>query len=429
MSDKPHIAIVGAGISGLTAAWLLAPTARVSLYEAADYIGGHSNTVDITLKGRQFAVDTGFLVHNNVTYPNLIQLFKALNINTYPSEMTFSVRHDAAKLEWAGSSLLTLFGQLKNLFRPAFWRMIQDILKLNRDAPRLLEQVRGSTLTLGELLAQEGYSRELMEWYLLPMGAAIWSSPMEDMTAFPAETFLQFCLNHGLLQVSNRPQWRSIEGCSRAYVAAMVADIRKLGSEVFAGTSVASILRHEDRVDLTLGNGQSVRADYVVMATHTDQSLAMLSDASAEETRVLSAVKYQANTAYLHGDTQLMPKRKRLWSAWNYLRQSADPKVPVAVTYWLNKLQNIGTNEPIFVTLNPEQPPEQTKTWQVIEYAHPLLDTAAYEAQQRLPSLQGQRRTYFAGAWTRYGFHEDGHRSGIAVAKLLGATVPWSEVL
>lgn len=429
MSIKPRVAIVGSGISGLTAAWLLAPTHDITIFEAADYAGGHSNTVDITLTGQSFAVDTGFLVHNNHTYPNLIQFFQALGIRTYNSEMTFSVRHDGENLEWAGSSLLTLFGQPINLIRPAFWRMIRDILRLNREAPDLLDKVRGTDMTLGQLLHKQGYSREMIEWYLLPMGAAIWSSPMTEMTAFPAETFLQFCLNHGLLQISNRPQWKSIEGCSRAYVDAVIRDISQQGSRLLLNTPITTIQRGDDGVTLTTAAGESHQADYLIMATHTDQSLAILSDASANERRILSAVKYQANTAYLHSDTSLLPKRPKLWAAWNYLRQSANAAAPVAVTYWLNRLQRLPTKTPVLVTLNPLQPPAVSLTLATFAYAHPLLDSKAYQAQKELPQIQGENRTFFAGAWTRYGFHEDGHRSGIVVAKLLGAKVPWNEVL
>lgn len=419
------IAVVGSGIAGLSAAWLLRKTHEVTVFEADTRPGGHSNTVDVTLDGITAPVDTGFLVHNDRTYPNLIALFRLLNLHTTASDMSFSVKLPHLNLEWAGASLATLFVQKRNLLRPGFWRMIRDILDFNRRATTLLADVRGKSLTLGELLAYEGYSREFRDWYLLPMGAAIWSSPMDDMAAFPAETFIQFCLNHGLLQISDRPQWKTIIGGSREYVQRLCDDI----GDVRLGQPVRAVTRDGDGV-LVVTDAETLRFDRVILATHSDQALRLLQDADADEHALLAAVRYQPNTAYLHTDASLMPARRAAWSAWNYYAGVAqDGAFPVAVSYWINQLQPLPFRQDVMVTLNPPTPPAADKILRVIEYAHPLLDQAAYAAQQRLPELQGRRHVYFCGAWAGYGFHEDGLKAGMAVARLLGARIPWdSEV-
>lgn len=422
---KSKIAVVGSGISGLSAAWLLAKHHHVTVYEAANYAGGHSNTVDVTLNGISHPVDTGFLVHNDQTYPNLIALFKHIGIDTPASDMSFSVKLPHVNVEWAGATLGTLFAQKRNLFRPSFWRMIRDILNFNKRAHDLLASVQDGDMSLGQLLDREGYSREFREWYLLPMGAAIWSSPMDDMADFPAKTFIQFCLNHGLLQINDRPQWKSIRGGSRVYVERLCADIRAHDGHVLLNTPVQQVTRHADGVHIATANGVDV-FDQVVMACHTDQSLALLTDAHAQEKAVLAAVRYQPNTAYLHTDENLMPMRKSAWSAWNYYAGASQAgEFPVAVTYWLNRLQPLPFDQAVMVTLNPPEPPKASETLAVIDYAHPLLDGAAYQAQQALPSIQGLDRVYFAGAWASYGFHEDGLKSGLAVANLLGVYAPW----
>lgn len=418
------IAVVGSGIAGLSAAWLLAKQHEVSVFEAANYAGGHSNTVDVSLDGLTAPVDTGFLVHNDRTYPNLIALFKLLKLDTPASDMSFSVKLPHLNLEWAGASLSTLFVQKRNLFRPGFWRMIRDILNFNKRATTLLSDVKGSGLTLGQLLNREGYSVEFRDWYLLPMGAAIWSSPMDEMADFPAETFIQFCLNHGLLQINDRPQWKTIRGGSREYVKRLVADI----GDVRLNTPVLSVKRDQAGVAVSTAQGTEW-FDRVVLATHSDQSLAILSDALPAEREILEAVRYQPNTAYLHTDSDLMPRKRSAWSAWNYYSGAEQHgKFPVAVTYWLNLLQPLPFAQDVMVTLNPPTPPRADKTLKVIEYAHPLLDTAAYAAQQVLPDVQGLDRVYFCGAWTGYGFHEDGLKAGMAVANLLGVYAPWQQL-
>lgn len=415
-----RIAVIGSGIAGLTAAWLLAPRHEVVLYEAAAQAGGHSHTVDVTLDGLTHPVDTGFLVHNDRTYPNLIQLFALLGIDTPPSEMTFSVSLPDEDLEWAGSGLGTLFCQPRNLLRPAFWRMLTDILRLHRQAPALLAHARRHGHSLGRLLDEQGYSQEFRRWYLYPMGAAIWSAPLTGMAAFPAETFLQFCLNHGLLQLFGRPQWKTVRNGSREYVQAML----RLIPEVRLSCPVSAVARTRDGVVVSCARGRE-RFDRVVLATHTDVSLALLEDAHPQEREVLAGIRYQPNTAWLHTDAALMPARRRAWSAWNYYGRGQAEATPVAVTYWLNRLQPLPFRTPVFVTLNPPAPPAAAHVIQRLEYAHPLLDQGAYAAQRRLPAIQGLDRVYFCGAWAGYGFHEDGLKAGMEVARLLGARIPW----
>lgn len=416
------IAVIGSGIAGLSAAWLLTRSQhQVTVFESADYAGGHSNTIDVSLDNLHYPVDTGFLVHNDRTYPNLIALFKLLKIDTTASEMSFSVKLPHENLEWAGADLTTLFAQKRNLIRPQFWGMIRDILNFNKRAHELLAKSRGSNQTLGELLTEQGYGQAFRDWYLLPMGAAIWSSPMDEMADFPAETFIQFCINHGLLQINDRPQWKSIRGGSREYVKRLCADI----GDVRLNNAVRSVVRKNDGVEVTTDNGNYL-FDHVILATHTDQALNILKDALPAEQSVLSAIRYQPNVAYLHTDADLMPQRRKAWSAWNYYTGDLqDGRRPVAVTYWLNRLQVLPFQRGVFVTLNPPTPPKASETIKVIEYAHPLLDNAAYAAQLNLDAIQGLNRVSFCGAWAGYGFHEDGLKAGMAVAQRLGASIPW----
>lgn len=419
-----RIAVVGSGIAGLSAAWLLAGEHELTVYEAADYAGGHSNTVDVTLDGITHPVDTGFLVHNDRTYPNLIRLLPLLGVETPASDMSFSVKLPGEGIEWAGSTLGSLFVQRCNLVRLGFWRMLRDILDFNRRARDLLEQAKASGASLGQLLDQEGYSREFTDWYLLPMGAAIWSCPANYMRGFPAETFIQFCLNHGLLQVFNRPQWKTIRGGSREYVSAMC---RKIG-DVRLNAPVIGIRREATEV-LVSTPVSTESYDVVILATHTDQALALLDGLRDDEARVLRKIAYEPNTAWLHTDASLMPSLKGAWSAWNYYREDADNNQPVAVTYWLNKLQALPFSTDVFVTLNPPTPPAAEHVLRRFDYAHPRLDQAAYEAQRELASIQGLDRLYFCGAWAGYGFHEDGLKAGMRVAQSLGATIPWEAAL
>jgi len=413
-----RIAVVGGGVSGLSAAWLLSEKYSVTLFEAGPYVGGHTNTVDAEVDGIRHPVDTGFLVHNDLTYPNLVQLFRHLDVPVHASDMTFSVSLAQPDLEWAGTSLGTVFAQRRNLMRPAFLGMLRDILRFNRHAARYLARC-GPYALLGDLLDDEGYGQAMRDWYLLPMAGAIWSTPPSMVLQQPARTFLSFCLNHRLLQVAGRPQWKTVKGGARQYVNAMLTRI----AEVRVSSAVHTVKRLADGVEVRSA-GHVDRYDAVVLACHAPTSLAML-DASEDERDVLSRVRYQPNVAVLHTDTALLPRRRAVWSAWNYLAgPTAD--APMSVSYLLNHLQPLPFKQPVIVTLNPQQEPAASSVLGRYEYEHPILDADTVVAQGQLAGIQGRARTWFCGAWTGYGFHEDGLASAIRVAADFGVSPPWS---
>lgn len=419
---RHRIAVVGSGISGLASAYFLQRQHDVTLYEAAPTLGGHTNTVDVTLEGSTRGVDTGFLVYNERTYPNLIRLFDELGVATHASDMSFAVSLDEGALEWAGTSLATVFAQRRNLASPAFLRMLRDILHFNKHAQDYLRAARRSGQTLGQLLDEQRYGRLFREAYLLPMAAAIWSSAPADILQFPAATFITFCLNHCLLQVTDRPQWRTVAGGARHYVQAIAATLR----DCRPGTPVLAVRRGPDRVLVETRTGAELY-DAVVLATHAPTSLALLDDADPAERAALGAVRYQPNTAWLHTDTRLMPRRRAVWSAWNTRAGAGfDGARPVCVTYWLNQLQALPFQTPVLVTLNPPAPPDPAHVLGRFEYAHPVMDTATIEAQRQLSALQGRRRLWYAGAWTGYGFHEDGLKSALRVAAAFGCAPDWT---
>lgn len=428
MSRPLRIAVVGGGISGLGAAHRLATTHEVTLFEAADYVGGHTHTVEATVGGVTYPVDTGFLVFNERTYPNLIALFESLQIPTAGSNMSFSVSVGPHDFEWCGSDLGALFAQPSNAVSPRFWSMLRDILRFNREATALARDPRRATdasTPLGAWLDAGRYGEAFRDGYLLPMAAAIWSCPTATMLAFPVGSFAKFCDNHGLLQIANRPRWFTVRGGARQYVEKIVAGLHA----VRVATPVRSIVRGapdaQGRGGIQIITDQGTETfDEVVLAAHSDQSLALLQDASDDERAVLGAVAYQPNRAYLHTDLALMPRRRRAWAAWNYLSARTQPGAAlsqraVAVTYWLNALQPLPFDRPVLVTLNPFAPPREDQVLRAIDYSHPVFDAAAIEAQRRLPALQGLRHTWYAGAWTGWGFHEDGLKSGLAVAGAL----------
>lgn len=428
MSSAPNygakVAIVGAGISGLASAYFLARRYDVTLFEAAAYPGGHTNTVDVTLDGVTHPVDTGFLVFNDRTYPNLISLFQELGVDTYPSDMSFAVSLDEGRLEWAGSDLNTVFAQRRNLVSPSFIGMLRDIARFNRSAKRNLDIAQDRGHSLGQLLAEGGYGASFQDNYLLPMASAIWSSAAADILNFPATTFLRFCANHGLLQVRDRPQWRTVVGGGREYVRRMVEQI----ADLRLNTPVLNVTRNDAGAILQTSRGQE-RFDAVVMATHAPQTLNMLADASEHERAILAAVRYQKNIAMVHTDRKLLPRRSRVWSAWNYMGVlAADGNRPVCVSYLLNQLQALPFIKPVVITLNPITMPASETRLASFEYEHPILDMQAIEAQGQLASLQGARSTWHAGAWTGYGFHEDGLKSALRIARSFGVSPEWATV-
>ncbi len=422
------VAVIGSGISGLAAAHRLKGLADITLLEAGDYFGGHTHTVDITLDTPSGAlthgVDTGFLVFNDRTYPQLIALFADLGVPSADSDMSFSVQTaataDAPALEWSGTSLDAVFAQRSNLLRPRFWRMLLDVVRFNKLATDLALRNADAELVqpLGDFLRQHGFSQEFKDWYFLPMLACIWSCPTDQMLAFPVATMVRFCHNHGLIALTNRPQWRTVPGGARHYVEKILAGI----ADKRLRAPVQWIERKADGV-LVQVQGQTERFDKVVIATHSDQALALLADASGLERQTLSAIRYQANHAVLHTDASVLPRRKKAWAAWNYQRTAGaidgENGPRVCLHYLLNMLQPLPFSQPVVVSLNPAQELDPALVHGRFDYAHPVFDLAATEAQMRLPAIQGGQHTYFCGAWTGYGFHEDGLKSGLAVAEAL----------
>ncbi|MEO8156642.1 MAG: FAD-dependent oxidoreductase [Betaproteobacteria bacterium] len=422
MNHSTRIAVIGSGISGLAAAWLLSRQFRVTLFEAGNYLGGHTNTVDIEVDGISAPVDTGFLVFNERTYPNLMELFDVLGVQSASSEMSFSVRVDEERLEWAGTSLASVFAQKRNLIRPEFWAMLKDILRFNRESSEIVATHRSDEISLGDFLARGGYGRSFRDWYLLPMSGAIWSCPTRQMLEYPARTFFQFCHNHGLLQLTDRPLWRTVVGGGREYVSRLAAAI----DDVRLACPVESVMRNTDGVELRFRGGESEKFSRVVFACHSDQTLALLADAVDAERKILSRFGYQPNSAVLHTDTSLLPRNHEAWAAWNYIAGAGGPDArPVSVTYLINKLQPLPFSNPVMVTLNPTHEPRPDSVIGRFEYAHPIFDIAAIAAQRELPAIQGKRHTWFCGAWTGYGFHEDGLQSALSVANAMGVQAPW----
>ncbi len=428
MNPTPQkIAVIGAGISGLSAAWAIARAGlhQVSLFEAASYAGGHSNTVEITLEGKTVPVDTGFLVFNQRTYPNLIALFEELGVASFASDMSFGVSLDDGALEWAGSNLDTVFAQRRNLLRPRFWRMLSEILRFNRSAQGNLELARSSGLSLAQLLQQGGYHPAFADDYLLPMAAAIWSSSASDILQFPAATFLQFCINHALLQVNDRPQWRTVQGGSREYVKKICAGLR----DVRLNCPVRQVRRSEGKVWISSAGQQEECFDAVIFALHAPDALALLADPSPQERMLLQRQRYQDNRALLHTDARLLPRQRKVWSAWNYLAApQQDNTRAVCVSYWLNRLQNLPLQTPVVVTLNPIYEPDPQKVLAEFSYAHPVFDHAALQMRQALAQLQGRQQTWYAGAWQGYGFHEDGLKSGLRAAQSFVELPAWAKL-
>lgn len=414
------VAIVGSGIAGMTTAWLLHRDHEVTMFEANDYVGGHTCTVDEVSGGRTHAVDTGFIVFNERTYPNFVRLLKTLGVAWQPSDMSFSVRADDDDVEYNGTSLDTLFAQRRNLVRPSFLRMVRQILRFNREATAFAAAGDAET-TLGEFLARGGYGREFRDHYILPMGCAIWSADRAMMDRFPFRYFAKFFANHGMLSVDDRPQWLVIRGGSRAYVEPLTAPFR---DRIRLRTPVEAVRRGADGVEVVPAGAPAERFDAVVLASHADQSLRMLADPTDEERAVLSAFPYQGNRTTLHTDASILPRRRRAWAAWNYLLDegSADAAGP-SVTYWMNRLQSLDAADEFCVTLNRDDRVDASRVRRTFHYEHPIYTREGVALQGRQAELCGRDRTFFCGAYWGFGFHEDGVRSALVVGEKFGRGV------
>jgi predicted NAD/FAD-binding protein len=420
------LAIVGSGISGLAVAHALQGRADITVFEAGDYFGGHTHTVDVTLPTPQglvtHGVDTGFLVFNERTYPNLIQLFADLKVETAKSDMSFSVKVPGARkgqpLEWSGTNLNTVFAQRGNLLSPRFWRMLSDVIRFNGLCTRIAQEQSEEALQqpLQDFLTTHKFSEQFRDWYFLPMLGCIWSCPTDQMLQFPVATMIRFCHNHGLIQVMNRPQWFSVVGGARQYVEKILAHV----PDKRLNTPVRLIERDAQGVRIVT-DGRVEHFDEVVIATHTDQALAMLREPSPNEQHVLGSIRYQANRAVLHTDASVLPAKPKTWAAWNYERATSDERESsrVCLHYLINRLQRIPFAQPVVVSLNPVQAIDPATVVGEYDYAHPVFDMKAIKAQQCLPLIQGLQHTWFAGAWAGYGFHEDGLKSGLQVGRML----------
>ncbi len=410
------IAIIGSGISGLTCGYLLHKEHDIHVFEASDWVGGHTHTVNVTLKGQRYAIDTGFIVFNDWTYPNFIQLMTQLGVRSKATEMSFSVRDSSNNLEYNGNTLNSLFAQRSNLLSPRFWGMLRDILRFNREAIRDLQEQRiASDTRLGDYLQQRGYGTRFIEHYIVPMGAAIWSMSLADMLAFPLQFFVRFFKNHGLLSVSNRPQWRVIEGGSSAYVQPLTAGF---ADKIRLNCPVTSVERSEHGVLVRSANG-SEHFDKVIFACHSDQALQLLANPSAAEQQILGALPYAENDVVLHTDTRLLPDRKLAWASWNYRLGDAGLQ-RAAVTYDMNILQGIQSETTFCVSLNQTASIDPLKVLASYSYAHPQYSLDAVAAQDRWQELHGAQHSYFCGAYWANGFHEDGVVSALRVAKAFG---------
>ena len=416
-----RIAVIGSGIAGLASAWLLSKQHEVVLFEAESRLGGHTHTHTVTQRGRVYAIDSGFIVHNPAHYPLLTRMFRELGVATQGTTMSFSVRNEASGLEYNATTLDTLFCQRRNLLSPRFWGMLRDLTRFYREAPALLG-VDGDGPTLGEYLAQGGYGAAFRDEHLVPMASALWSSPSAQVLAFPAKYLVQFMANHQMLQVSDRPEWRVVTGGSSAYIEAMQ---RAWQVEVRLASPVRRVRRSAQHVVVTTDAGDDA-FDQVVIACHSDQALRLLDDATEAEWSILGAIPYQANDTVLHTDARLLPRRKKAWAAWNALIPR-DPADACTVSYCMNLLQGVDSADPFVVTLNRTDAIDPAKILARMQYHHPVYTHASVAAQARKAEVQGRHRTWFAGAYWGWGFHEDGMRSAVEVANALG--VRWSSDL
>lgn len=416
------VAVIGSGISGLSAAWFLSQQHEVTLFEQNPKLGGHTNTTRLEIEDKIQPVDTGFIVFNTPNYPNLTAFFKHLNVETHNTEMSFSVSVDGGQLEYSGNNLNTLFAQRRNLFSLKHWRMLREILRFNKQAKQDLNNPKPLTFNLGDYLNVHKFSDNMRDNYLLPMAAAIWSCPTDTMLKFPVSSFLRFFENHGLLNIEDRPQWESVKDGSQQYINKL---LETATFKVELNHKLHKVEKLQDTLTVYFENSHTETFDDVVFASHADQTYRCLGDSVRSDFSLLSHFTYQENIAYLHSDLSLMPKRKLAWAAWNYLKNSNNNVGKVAVTYWMNRLQNFETQLPLLVTLNPNNAPDPALTHQRIVYEHPVFDTAAMRAQRELSSLQGKHNLWFCGSYFGYGFHEDGLTSSVNLARLWDINLPW----
>ena len=411
-----RLAIIGTGISGLGCAHFLQKHYDLTLFEAGDYVGGHTNTVAVKEGDREVCMDTGFMVYNEVTYPHLTRLFKELNVPTKETTMSFSVHHGPSGVEWNGAGFNTLFAQRKNLFSPRHWRFLYQLNRFNNEAVAALDDPQYQSLTLAEYVAARGYGHDFTERYLVPMAGAVWSTPPDKMLRFPAITLLRFWHNHGFLGLHCQHQWRTVDGGSREYVKRLIPPF---ADRIHLNTPVKSVRRVGSEIEITTDKLGTQRFDRVIMASHADQSLRLLADAADREREVLSAFQYQPNKTHLHTNEKFMPETKRCWAAWNYRYEN-----DTTTHYWMNELQGVSDQVNYFVSLNADVPTADVK--KTIDYEHPLFDLPAIAAQKQVPELNAaSSNTYFVGAWTRYGFHEDGLLSAVNLCEQLLGGDPW----
>ena len=419
-APRRRIAVVGAGISGLGAAWILSHVHDVVLFEAADRLGGHARTLVVRTRGREVPVDTGFMVFNRGNYPHLCRLFGLLDVSVRKSCMSFAVSVDGGAIEYGGGNPWALLGQPANATRPGFWRMLRDIAVFNRTA--LADTAADPDLTVGGLIQRRRFGRWFERYYLLPISGAIWSMPRRQMLKFPARTLARFFDNHGLLTFTRHHQWWTVDGGSREYVSKMARSMR---AQVRLDAAVVAVTRGPKRVRIKTARQQAESFDTVVLACHSDTVLAILKDASPREERILGRIPFVRNRLVLHTDPRLMPKRKACWSSWVYLASPHPGEDRASVTYWLNSLQGIANDTPLFATLNPQIPIDDSRILDEHRFDHPQFDSNAIAAQAQLPSIQGRSCTWYCGAWTGMGFHEDGLASAVRVARQLGVSPPW----
>lgn len=423
ISTRPmNIAVIGSGIAGLSAAWLLAKKHNITLYEQNNYPGGHSNTIDVKRGTLIENIDSGFVVYNSLNYPTLCDLFKYLNISGKPSEMSFSVSIKGGRLEYSSNGLNGFFSQRSNIFSPGHWSILIDLMKFYREARQCIDNLENN-ITVGNFLVEKSYSRSFIENHLLPMIGAIWSVPSHIALEFPIDSIINFFQNHGLLKLNNRPAWQTVVGGSKTYVNALIKD---MPGPVHLKTKINCVIRDKNVVKLIDDTGGTHIFDAVIIATHADQALQILQTPTPDEIKILGQIPYCKNLAVLHSDTRLMPKRKKVWSSWNVMDQGLNSD-KITVTYWMNRLHKIHNFPDMFVSLNPNIDPITSKIEKTFQYDHPILTTSALNAKSNLSILQGAKNIWYCGSYFGYGFHEDALKSGLSVAEQFGVLPPWKK--